>query len=368
VAGKNLAFGLALLGGVVSLAGAESETHLVLWDTSVNARGALGYKDNVLLSKAGRQGSAFWQSALDLLLLRASTAENAGTFTFFASGEDRRYFSAPEVRKEQLVLSQAKWEMPLFSAWEGGGLAQYMYADQVFDASATEELRETIPVKSHNIQVAPFVSRQLPGASQLELKLNFERQLFNEPLDDYWEVGPQLAFTKRYGHRSEAALSYTFDHRAYDRRRQFGLDARSIPDTSLRFDQHEFEGSITHAWDEGRHWRSRFRFVFEMNDDNGPGYYDYHRYRWSKRIGYYGVDWQTTIEAKILHYDYARQPASDGAGIRKVWEYVVGIRGEKTVWKKLRVFAESEHEVVKSNYALEEYKVNTVLAGVDWEF
>lgn len=341
---------------------------LVLWDKSFNLRGALGYKDNVLLSTAHEQRSAFWLSAADLMLLRASLDPAGANFTFFVSGEDRRYLSSLEVEKEQQLLSQAKWEKRFLGEWKGGALAQYVYADQVFDASATEELLQTLPVKSHNLQFAPLLSRELPREYELHFRFNLERQFFNEPLDDYWETGPQLSLQKRYGHKSEWSLAYTFDHRAYDTRQQFDLGAQSIPHTSLRFQQHEFEASLTHVWDQARHWRSRLRLLFELNDDNGPGYYDYHRYRWSKRFGYYGNGWEVTAEGKILHYDYSKQPVAQAGEVRQVWEYVLALRAEKLLWKNLRAFAESEHERVKSNYELEEYTVNTVLGGVDWEF
>jgi hypothetical protein len=364
--GKQLLTFSALAGSIV-LSGA-AEDGLALWDKSINLRGALGYKDNVLLSSIQEQGSAFWQSAVDVMLLRLNTDPAAGTFSFFVTGEDRRYFSSLEVDKEQLVLSQAKWEQPFLENWKWGAIAQYMYADQVFDASATEELLQTLPVKSHNFQSAPYLSRQLPANFSLELKATLERQYFSDPLDDYWEGGPQLTLTKRYGHRSDLALIYIYDHRTYDTRRQIDLNAAAIPDTSLAFHQHEFEATLLHAWDKGRHWRSRLRAVYERNDDNGPGYYDYDRYRWSKRFGYYGADWEATVEGKILHYDYARQRVSDSSEVRAVWEYSVAFRAEKMVYKKLKIFAESEHEKVDSNYALEEYTVNTVLGGVDWEF
>src|SRR5688500_6025384 len=119
----KLVIGLGLLMASALTLAAEDDD-LVLWDKTVNIRGALGYKDNVLLSKSRPQGSAFWQSAVDVMFLRASAEESAGTFSFFATGEDRRYFSSPEVRKEQLVLGQGKFEKPFFSEWKAGMLAQ----------------------------------------------------------------------------------------------------------------------------------------------------------------------------------------------------------------------------------------------------
>ena len=349
----------------------EPELDLAIWDHSVNLRGALGYKDNVLLSTVDEQGSAFWQTGLDAMLLRADL-ETGGNFTLFLTAEDRRYFSNIDVEKEQLVLLQGKYERPINDDWYWSALAQYMYVDQVFDASATEQLLETLPVKSHNYQFAPAIGRNLTSDSKLELKFVAERQHFNQPLDDYWELGPQLTYTKSYGHKSEGSASYTYDHRLYDTREEMGLNFQQIGGTSLSYQQHEFELGLNHSWTEDRRWRSRARFLFELNDDSGTGFYDYKRYRISKRIGYYGSDWQATLEGRILHYDYDVQPVQGPDGltdeIRANWEYIIALHAEKNIWRKLSIFGDLEHEIVDSNYTLEEYTVTTIMGGVDWEF
>jgi hypothetical protein len=353
----------------------EPELDLAIWDHSVNLRGAFGYKDNVLLSKIDKQGSAFWQTGLDAMLLRADL-ESGGNFTLFLTAEDRRYFSDIDVEKEQLLLLQGKYERPINDDWYWSALAQYMYVDQVFDASATEQLLETLPVKSHNYQFAPGIGRNLTSDSKLELKFVAERQQFNQPLDDYWELGPQLTYTKSYGHKSEATASYTYDHRLYDTREEMGLNFEPIGGTSLSYQQHEFEFGVNHSWDENRHWRSRARFLFELNDDSGTGFYDYKRYRISNRIGYYGSDWQATLEGRILHYDYDVQPVQNDSNtpvedlneVRANWEYIIAVHAEKNIWRKLSIFGDLEHEIVDSNYTLEEYTVTTVMGGVDWEF
>jgi hypothetical protein len=345
----------------------EPKLDLALWDKSISLRGALGYKDNVLLGSTQEDGSPFWQSAMDVTLMRLSL-DQGPNLTFFLSGEDRRYFSAEQIDKEQLLLTHLKLEQPFLEDWTASAAVQYMYADQVYDASATEQILETLPVKSHNLQFVPGIKRSLPWQSELELRFAVERQLFNEPLDDYWELGPQLVYTKKYGHRSELTLSYTFDHRVYDERQELALNFEPIADTSLEYVQHEFEVGVNHSWDAKRRWRSRMRFLFEINSDGGSGFYDYYRYRLSKRFGYYGSDWEATLEGKILHYDYERQPVFQGTGIRSTWEYVLAVHGRKTVWKGLSVFADVEHEISDSNYTLEEYSVNTVMGGVDWEF
>ncbi len=344
----------------------SDDLKLSYWDKSVNFRGALGYKDNVLLSDVKRVRSAFWLSALDFSLFRAPL-DGGPSVTIFASGEDRRYFSSAQVTHEDVVLSQARVTQELSPNWSVGALAQYLYADQVFDASVAEQIFETLPVKSHNLQFAPIVTRVLPWNSELEFKFTGERQLFNAPLDNFWEYGPELTFTKKYGNRSSAAFSYRYEHRLYDTRLALDLQRQEIPNAPLRFDQHEFEFTLNHSWDQARHWRSRLRLLYGMNADNGVGFYEYGRYRLMNRFGYYRKTWQVTAEGKVLYYDYDKQPVLNGKDVRQLWEYVAGIHAEKFIWKKLKIFADFEYETVSSNFRFEQYNVDTMMGGVDWE-
>jgi hypothetical protein len=256
----------------------------------------------------------------------------------------------------------------LSNNWSLGGMAQYLYADQVFDASATEQIFRTLPVKSHNLQLAPIVTRKLPWNSELEFKLDGEREIFDGELDDYWQVGPELTWTKRYGNRSSVSLMYRYDHRQYDTRRALDLKREELLDTPLHFDQHEFELIANHSFDQARHWRNRLRLLFGITEDNGVGFYDYYRYRVIDRVGYYGKQWQATIEGKVLYYDYLSQPNIANTGVRQMWDYVAAVHVERTIWKKMKLFADYEFEKVNSNNPLEAYDVNTVMSGVDWEF
>src|SRR5436190_24345366 len=121
------------------------EIKISMWDRTTNLRGAFGYKDNVLLSKNNPQRSAFWQTGLDFSLLRLG--ENGSTFSLFFSGDDRRYFSAEDINKEQLFIVQGKGSWEIGQNWEVGLPINYSYIDEVFDASATEQIFQALPVK-----------------------------------------------------------------------------------------------------------------------------------------------------------------------------------------------------------------------------
>ena len=344
----------------------EEGEKLVLWERSINLRGAFGYKDNVLLSRFQDESSPFWQTSADFFLFRLG--DTPWSLTFFATGEDRRYFSSESVDSEQLLLTHLQLSRELGENWEMGTELEYYYIDQVVDVSATEAIFESLPVKSHSLVAAPFISRTLPRDMEVKLEFEVTRQFYNEPLDDYWELGPELTFSKEYGHRSEVSLLYGFRERNYDTRRHFGLDFISIPDTELKFHQHDTELTLSHNWNEERRWRSRLRLGFELNEDNGRGFFDYRKYRLAKRFSYVGETWEASLEGRILWYDYLIQPVVTGGDTRERTEYMVNFRLQKRFIDKLLWFFESEHEWSRSNILVDQYQVNTLMSGVDWEF
>ncbi|MGN6385120.1 MAG: hypothetical protein ACTHMT_02665, partial [Verrucomicrobiota bacterium] len=59
------------------------EIDTTIWDKSINLRGAIGYKDNVILSRNNREGSAFWQTEAEAMAFRID-AEQGLTLTLFA--------------------------------------------------------------------------------------------------------------------------------------------------------------------------------------------------------------------------------------------------------------------------------------------
>ena len=362
-----LTISLALgAGGPALRAQTAEEEAMSLWDYSVNLRGALGYKDNLLLSRVTEETSAFWQTSADFFLFRFG--DTPWSLSFFASGEDRRYFSGEVVDKEQLFLAHLTVGRKFGETWEAGTELEYFYLDQVVDVSATENIFQSLPVRSHTVGVAPFLTRELPGESQLKLEAQVVRQYYNDPLDDYWEMGPELSFEKEYGHGSEVSLSYAFRERRYDSREQLGLDFFTLPGTELKFRQHETELTISHHWDEEERWQSRLRLGHELNRDNGPGFFDYHKYRVAKRLRYVRETWEAWVEAEMLLYNYTDQPVIEGEGERERKEYGISVRVQKELLENLLLFLESDHEWSRSNIKLDEYQVNTVMSGVDWEF
>jgi hypothetical protein len=351
---------LLALGG--SVLGAETTG---LWDKTVNLSGAFGYKDNILLSKAQKDESPFWQTGAEFSIFRLPL--DGTSVNLFGQFQDRRYFSS-SVDKEETAFANATISHNFQERWEIGFESQYSYFDQVLDATVQDFELRSVRVVGHVFAETPFVVRHLPWDSWVRLEFLGERDLYEPPVEPFWQYGPKVIFGKDFRNGSSASVSYFWRRALFDNRSQRALDFTRIPGTELEFRQQEVEAQVRINWDEKKHWRSRFRAAWRLNEDNGPGFYDYNRYKIAKRIGYFAKTWNISLENSALYYDYDVQPLFSGSGIVRRLNDVINLRVEKNLTSALKLFFENEHEWNLSNERLDQYEVNTVMGGVDWGF
>lgn len=353
--GRKYFFAMLLAGGVASAA----EEDVSPWDVSANIRGGAGYKDNVLLSNLNKEGSVFTLTSLDLFAYHFPL--EAWEFTGFISAEDRRYWQSPSVDREDFVLTSADLKRKLGEAWKAGVRAQYLYNDQVFDASVTEGVPVTVPAKLHQFSGSPSVVWNMPGKRRLDLSFEILRAHFEgNELDSSWQAGPKLVFGQGYGRRSEFTATAQWHDRVYDHRR--------APDRTdaLHFQQPLLELGVRHYWDEGREWSSRGRAGVDWLYDNGSGFYDYRRWRLSHELAFTRQRFEAKLEAKYLHYEYASQISLEG-NVRRRTELDFGARVEERLIKRLKLFAEYEYEWVMDADVTDRYQAQVVSAGLDWQ-
>ncbi|MBI4661795.1 MAG: hypothetical protein HY735_23480 [Verrucomicrobia bacterium] len=338
----------------------------LLWDKSLNLRGGFGFKDNVLLSPTKHESGAFGALGFDAMLLRLPI--DGPQFYVFLSGDDYRYLNEVGVDKEQILVATSQLQFEVGTAWETGLELQYVFQNQVFDVSATETELTTLRLKGHGIKTTPFLARKLSENWRLQSHIPATRQFLLEPLDDYWEAGPKLSLERQYGRRSSLSFGYEFGRRMYDRREQVDRRGAIVPESSLDFEIHEWEFVDRHYWDQQRRWRSDTKLAFELNVDNGSGFFDYHRYQLSEQLRYSSETWMLRGQVRVNYYDYQVQTVDrGGAARRELTTFTVTVRGERQLWKKMKLFAEYEHERNLSNRASNEYAANMVVGGIDWE-
>jgi len=260
-------------------------------------------------------------------------------------------------------LTSADVKKAFGERWKVGLGAQYFYNDQVFDASVSEGLPLRIRAKLHRGAGGPSVQYDLGNGRRLEFGFLTARLEFEQPLDDSWEFGPKLMFAQKYGELgSEMTAMVQWRHRGYDVR-----EAPGRPGKSLTFQIPELELGIRHYWDAEKQWRSRGRIGIEFNEDNGSGFYNYHRWKISKELSFTQGGFEGMLQAKFLHYDYELQKVPPDNRGRRRTELVLGARARKGIMKSLSVFGEIEYERVLATDFEERYHATTVWGGIEWE-
>ncbi len=338
-----------------------------LWFQTVELRLSSGYKDNLLLDRTASEQSGFIASGLDWTVARLPL--DGRQFNFLLSADDTRYPQGRSVDHEDLVAAVAQFKMDASPAWLVGVDARYVFQDQVVDTSVTETNLSSTLVRGHGLALLPNVRWTFARNTWLELSGTAQRQFLDAPLDDHWEGGPKVILGHDYGYRSSIALSGGFNHRAYDTREQVSLSGTNIPGTALRWNQVDVDLTWKHNWDVHRHWRTASRLGFQQSTDNGPGFYDYQRFRVSQQVRYVASTWEAKVQAQLLFYDFAKQPADDASGdLREKAVVNVSLRAERKLWKHLKLFAEYEYEQSLSNRAVDEYRVNKIFGGAAAEF
>ncbi len=363
-----LVSGLGFLAQIAAAADSRFAPPVSPWVFTTEISAGAGYKDNLLLSDVNREHSYVIRTTLDAGVSRLPL--DGPQFNFFLNGEDTRYPDGRGIHKEQTLVAIAQIKASFAEDFHVNLNAQYLYLDEVFDASITETNLTTLLARGHQFASTPELRWDFAANTSVQLEFLVQRQVFtSDDLDDYWETGPKLTLDFKYHPKSDLAFSIWFHDRRYDHRRQFTAAGVGVPDTHLRYHMQGFEVENNHYWDERRRWRSRTRLQFERNEDNGSGYFSYKRSQLREQLRYRSADWEISIEGRVSYYNFDLQTAAPLFTNRR---HRIGsdidIQVTRHLSKQWRVFLEFGREQSISNQKLDEYTANKVLAGVGWEY
>lgn len=339
------------------------------WDHLVVVQAGAGYNDNTTLSHFAPEASPLLKAGAEVMVF--NLAPDGPQFNLFLSGDHQQYFFSPSVDHEQLVFGQAMLEVPVAGHGEVSLATEYLYQNQVLDVSLTETNREALPVRGHTFTARPGFRWTLPQHFWIGVETPFSRQLLKAPLDNYWEAGPRIELGREYGQgrKSRLSLSYQAEGRAYDQQSALAADGVPLTGSHRRFLRHETEVNWRHYWDARRRWRTVTRAGFRANQDNGGGYFDYQGWAGSEEIRFRNPTWELVGRARLAYYQYPVQTVSPtDLRRRERTELALGVHGERRLTTAVKLVADYAWERTWSNQQLEAYTLNTVTAGVHWEF
>jgi hypothetical protein len=336
-----------------------------LWQKSLSVRAGFGYNDNVTLSSFAPVGSPFVQASGDLMLFRLPW--NNWQFSFFANGSDARFLNRDTgVDTDQQATASAQLTWFLGKGWKTISTAQYVFLNQVMDVSAEYDAATRQQVFAQGVTGIQGVRKDL-GRFWAEVNLSGSRYFVRQPLDSYWQGGPEAKLGMSYGKGSELAIGYQVTPVAYDTREQVDPVGAPVTGTHLQFVLQTAGVTWQHFWDEKRRWRSTTRLGYDLNRDNGSGYYDYSRYQLTEQLRFRPAHWEFSAQIGLCYYDFPNQ----SGGVSRLGnpyrtDFRAALRAERGLSQHWKIYAEYSHERSFSGVAAEDYEANVGSAGIEF--
>ena len=138
----------------------------------------------------------------------------------------------------------------------------------------------------------------------------------------------------------------------------------TLTNTSLALQTHLVELNWTQTWDAKKRWQTATRAGLELNVDNGSGFYDYRNYRLSEELRYRVERWEAKARVRLSYYDYLTQPVSvDDPSRRERTLIALMLLAERTLSRRLKVFANYTWEKSVSNLSFDNYQASLVTGG-----
>ena len=359
---------------------AEADVSLSAWDSVLNVKSGIGYKDNPTLSFTNARTTGLFNNGVDYALIRLPLDD--WEFHVVLSGEDERYWQdvgsdGESVTHDDLWAVGSEIKRDLGSNWQVGLGAQYAYENQVLDIStlANQPLQPPTKVEGHTINFRPFIQRSLGSNHWVKVEFYGQRQFF-DTVDSFFYAGPRLSSGWDYGHGSELVLAYSALHYWYDHQNQTDSSGAPIDNTSLRAWKHEASLEDQHNWDRRSRWQTLVKLMFDYYADNAAGYYNYLGYSARGELHYRSKTWDARGSAEVGYNQFLSQnSATDTQAqpplLRKT-HLLFEIELEKDLFKArhmaLKAFLKWENEDSLSDSLDEVYHSNSVIGGLNAEF
>jgi hypothetical protein len=354
---------------VLPVAAATNTPPVAIWDLAARLQVGGGYRDNVLLSSIQPENSSFVEATADCSVIRLS--EGGSSLSLFMLGEFRRFLEEIEVdgqpyEHERLLFVTAEGSAPLDDRNTLSATCQYVYQDQVIDASETEADLRRVLIQGQTFSFQPAWEHQFAADWKLFVAGTAERQIYAEELDDYWQGAGQVKLSRAYGRKSEASLLYQLRQRFYDSREQYTADGLAEPGTKLTYRSHEIAGEWRHHWDAARRWRTVVKAGYLLSEDNGSGYFNYERVQLSARIRWKHARWEIGAGGRAGWYLYELQDV--GGDNRRRSYYTLEGRIERWLDDHWFIYGAASREWNLSNDPLDQYNDWVASGGVGVEF
>lgn len=338
------------------------------WGVSTALNASYGYKDNLLLSFADREQSAFARGSVELLLLRVP--DGAFEYSFFGQADRTRYFSAQTVDHDAKVWVRMEPGYRLSESLKLSLPVTGYYYDEVFDVSDTQVERLVAELKAKGLLAGPVLRWDLTSAWWMEAQATGQRERYDDGANDARIGEGALRVGWSRGERLELRLTGAERWRDFDRRNQYSSSGVEQPRTALKIAEREAEARMDLRGGPDRRWRSITRASVLHYADNGSGYFNYREKKMAQEIEWRREPWFVRAGASAGRLDFEVQRV--GLGIdppaRLKDKFSADLHVERALDVHWTIFAGYSWERSRSNDRLASYTVNEGLLGVRWSW
>lgn len=339
------------------------------WQHTTSLRGAVGWRDNVLLSPFRPIERLFGRVELESLWMRLLGAH--AEFVSFLNGDVLRYFSpTTDTSGEHLWFAHAELRWDAAAPLRLAAKADAFLQDSVLDLSETEGSRLVAPTRSRGAFATLSARVALPARFSLEPLVQVKRTDYREFPGDYDETVAGLRAEWTSGQRWRAALAGHERWRRYADRPNYTAGGRALPETRLRFRQRDAEAKLGFDWNRHGRWSAQLAAGWLQNRDRASGFFDYDQKRARLELTWSAQPWRVLLSGEARRVNYLVQTVGIGIAPPPRIEdaFDTRTRVERSLGLQWSVFAEHAWERSRSNAAEFSYRANTVLAGAQWTF
>ncbi len=338
------------------------------WSKEFTLQVLAGYNDNVLQGAFKKDGSPYIGASVEGFFWRTWN-EGSRDVYWYILGEELYYTDAADINKERLAILQTRYTFNVGKTLSPGFKLTFTYADEVFDISRSELEIESTTLEFEQFELAPFIRWNLSPKSYLQFEGGAGRYFFRDSSDDYTNPFAGLLYQRTFPFGAKVELGYKTGRKFYDQRSQRDKEGFEIEGTDLQWEWHEATVKWKQAWLSENRLNTETKFSLKLNRDDGVGYSDYDRYKFTQKVSLEKNSWSLTGEFNYSINQYAIQSvdfSNDEAYERRDLSLLV--RLTKIISPKLKIFTEWGREESKSNRIEDEFRQNVVYLGLERTF
>lgn len=337
------------------------------WAFSSSATVSAGYNDNLMLSYADPERSAFVRGTVEALVWRVPT--HGFDFVGFVNAQASQYFEGETMDQDAQAFAGLEFRYRIPDRLEAALEAQGFYLDQVFDVSDSEVRRLFAKLELSGITVGPRLRWSFASWLWLEGAAGATRERYRDAGNDARVREGEVTLGIVPHARIELRLSAMERRREYDRRVQYTLSGR--PSFGLLATRERvLESLVQVVWGRRERWKTLSRAGRTDLFDNGSGFFNHRTDHVGQEIEWSDGKWTVRADAEARFRDYVYQEIGIGIVLDPLFrdEFAASLAVERRLSARWTALAEYRWERSRSNDVFARYRLNEGLLGLRWNW